>query len=210
MEPKRSIFREFRLQITTLLLLVIFLWVVEAVDWTVFRGGLDQWFGIRPRTISGLWGIVFAPFLHGNFAHLIANTIPLVSLGWLVMLRKTSDWIAVSVIAAFCSGLGTWLIGASNSTHIGASGVIFGYFGFLLLRGYFERSIVAIAFSILVAFLYGGIIWGVLPLQQGISWEGHLFGFLGGVLAARLLAERPTKGIDRGLDRGIGRDIDRL
>ena len=190
METKRSIFGEFRLQITILLSLVVLLWVIEFVDQLVFRGALDFWFGIHPRTLSGLWGILFAPFLHGNFAHLFANTVPLVTLGWLVMLRRTSDWFVVSVITALCSGLGTWLIGASGSTHIGASGVIFGYFGFLLLRGYFERSFVAIAFSILVTVLYGSIIWGVLPNQPGISWEGHLFGFLGGVVAAWLLAER--------------------
>lgn len=188
MESKRSITGEFKTQIFTLLGLVIVLWAIEIVDWLFFGGALNR-FGIRPRTVSGLWGILFAPFLHGNFAHLLANTIPLVSLGWLVMLRETGDWLVVSVIAALCSGLGTWLIGAPGSVHIGASGVIFGYFGFLLLRGYFERSVVAIAFSILVTVLYGGIIWGVLPTQPGISWEGHLFGFLGGVLAARLLSK---------------------
>ncbi|MGB3294760.1 MAG: rhomboid family intramembrane serine protease [Phormidesmis sp.] len=187
MEPKRSITREIKTQIATLLGLVIFLWAVEIIDWLIFGGELNR-FGIRPRMVSGLWGILFAPFLHGNFAHLLANTIPLVTLGWLVMLRETGDWLVVSVIAALCSGLGTWLIGAPGSVHLGASGVVFGYFGFLLLRGYFERSVTAIAFSILVAVLYGGIIWGVLPNQAGISWEGHLFGFLGGVLAARLLS----------------------
>ncbi|MEL6815526.1 MAG: rhomboid family intramembrane serine protease [Cyanobacteria bacterium J06598_3] len=189
METKRSLVGEFRLQIQTLIFIVALLWAIEIVDWAIFRGALDVWFGIHPRRISGLWGIAFAPFLHGDFAHLIANTVPLVSLGWLVMLRKTEDWVIVSVIAALCSGLGTWLIGAPSSVHIGASGVIFGYFGFLLLRGYFERSMVAIAFSLLVVVLYGSIIWGVLPTQPGVSWEGHLCGFLGGVLAARLLAE---------------------
>ncbi len=194
-QPKRSIFGEFRLQITVLLSLVALLWAIEAVDWFVFRGALDQLFGIRPRTAAGLWGILFAPFLHGSFSHLFANTIPLVSLGWLVMLRKTSDWFAVSAIAALCSGLGTWLIGASNSTHIGASGVIFGYFGFLLLRGYFERSFVAIVFSVLVTFLYGGIILGTLPFfnAPNVSWEGHLFGFIGGAVAAWLLAKPSVK-----------------
>ncbi len=188
MESKRSITKEFKTQIITLLGLVVVLWAVEIIDWLIFGGALYR-FGIRPRTVSGLWGILYAPFLHGNFAHLLANTIPLVSLGWLVMLRETGDWLVVSVIAALFSGLGTWLIGAPGSVHIGASGVVFGYFGFLLLRGYFERSVVAIAFSILVTFLYGGIIWGVLPTQPGISWEGHLSGFLGGVLAARLLSK---------------------
>lgn len=197
MEPKRSIFSEFKQQIQLLLGLVALLWAIEIIDQLIFRGALDQLFGIRPRTLWGLVGIVFAPFLHGNFAHLLANTVPLVSLGWLVMLREKSEWVVVSAIAALVSGLGTWLIGAPNSVHIGASGVIFGYFGFLLLRGYFERSVVAIAFSVLVTFLYGGIIWGVLPNQPGISWEGHLFGFLGGVLAARLLAKpRQAKSFD--------------
>lgn len=191
METKRSIFSEFKLQITTLIGLVMLLWSIEIVDWLVFRGYLDQWFGIRPREMAGLWGIVFAPFLHGNFGHLFANTLPLVTLSWLVMLRKTSDWLIVSIIAALCSGLGTWLIGANNSTHIGASGVIFGYFGFLLLRGYFERSFVAIAFSLLVTVLYGSLLFGTVPFLNApnISWEGHLFGFLGGVLAAWLLSK---------------------
>lgn len=168
------------------------LWTIEIVDQFVFSGFLDQWFGIRPRTIPGLWGIAFAPFLHGSFGHLISNTLPLVTLGWLVMLRRTSDWFVVSAITALCSGLGTWLIGASYSTHIGASGVIFGYFGFLLLRGYFERSFVAIAFSIVVTVLYGGMLLGTVPFLNApnISWEGHLFGFLGGVLSAWLLADR--------------------
>lgn len=189
METKRSIFSTVGEQVTTLLGLVTLLWAIEIADWLLFGNRLPQFLGIRPHSLSGLWGILFAPFLHGNFAHLLANTLPLLTLGWLVMLRGRREWILVSVITALCSGLGTWLFGASGSTHIGASGVIFGYFGFLLLRGYFERSLTAIAFSLLVAFLYGGIIFGVLPTSQLISWQGHLFGFLGGVLAARLLAK---------------------
>jgi len=194
MNNERSIFSEFKSQVLTLLGLVVILWSIEIIDWLIFRGNLDQWFGIRPRTLDGLWGIACAPFLHGSFGHLFANTVPLITLGWLVMLRRTSDWFVVSVIAALCSGLGTWLIGAQNSTHIGASGVIFGYFGFLLLRGYFERSFVAIAFSLLVTVLYGGLILGTIPFltAPGISWEGHLFGFLGGVLAAWLLSNQRT------------------
>ncbi|MGB3788697.1 MAG: rhomboid family intramembrane serine protease [Phormidesmis sp.] len=179
---------KFRRQIRILLSVVVLLWAIEIVDQLVFRGALNN-FGIRPRSLPGLSGIFFAPFLHGNFAHLLANTLPLVSLGWLIMLRNTEDFFWVSIISALVSGLGTWLIAAPGSVHIGASGVIFGYFGFLLLRGYFERSATAIAFSLLVTFLYGGIIWGVLPTQPGVSWEGHLFGFIGGVLAAKLLAK---------------------
>jgi membrane associated rhomboid family serine protease len=199
METKRSILSEFKQQIQILLTMVLVLWAVEISDWLIFRGALDTWLGIRPRSVQGLWGILFAPFLHGDFTHLLANTVPLVSLGWLIMLRKTKDWFVVSAIAALCSGFGTWLVGSPYSVHIGASGVIFGYFGFLLLRGYFERSVVAIAFSLLVAFFYGSIIWGVLPNQPGISWEGHLFGFLGGILAAKRLS-KPRKASSDPLD----------
>jgi membrane associated rhomboid family serine protease len=105
------------------------------------------------------------------------------------MLRETSDFFVVTIITMLVSGFGVWLTAPAYSIHIGASGVIFGYFGFLLLRGYFERSFAAILFSLIVGLLYGGLIWGVLPLQYGISWQGHLFGFIGGALAARLLAQ---------------------
>jgi membrane associated rhomboid family serine protease len=132
---------------------------------------------------------LFAPFLHGNFAHLIANTIPFLTLGWFVMLRETSDFFVVTGITMLVSGLGVWLFGSAG-LHIGASGVVFGYLGFLLARGYFERNIPSILLSVIVGFLYGGAIWGVLPTQPGVSWEGHLFGFIGGVIAARFLSQR--------------------
>ena len=194
METKRSVMGEFRLQVKTLAVIVAGLWLVEIADQVVFGGSLDG-LGIRPRQTSGLWGIIFAPFLHGDFAHLISNTLQFITLSWLIMLRSTEDWLAVTLIAAVVGGLGTWLLGAPSSVHIGASGVIFGYFGFLLLRGYFERSLVAIAFSVLVFFLYGSILWGVLPRLDGapISWERHLFGFIGGVLAAKLMAKPKCK-----------------
>ncbi|NET32309.1 MAG: rhomboid family intramembrane serine protease [Cyanothece sp. SIO1E1] len=162
------------------------LWGLEIVD--LLLGGALNRFGIRPRSLDGLWGILWAPLLHGNFGHLMANTVPLLVLGWFVMLRETTDFFVVTLITMVVGGLGTWLLGHPNSIHIGASGLVFGYFGFLLLRGYFERSIVSMIFSAVVMFLYGGLLWGVLPSQPGISWEGHLFGFLGGILAARLLA----------------------
>lgn len=186
----RAIKRELKLQVTLLFGFVGLLWAIEIIDAVVFRGALDS-FGVRPRSMGGLVGIALAPLLHMGFGHLIANTLPLITLGWLIMLRETRDLIAVTVASALVSGLGVWLIGASNSVHIGASGVIFGYFGFLLLRGYFERSLIAILLSIVVAVLYGGMLWGVFPSGYRISWEGHLFGFVGGVLAARFMARRP-------------------
>jgi membrane associated rhomboid family serine protease len=173
--------------------LVTLLWGVELLDQFVFRLVLHNTldiYGIIPRNVMGLRGILFAPFLHGGLVHLIGNTIPFVILGWLIMLRETRDFIVVSLIAALTSGVGTWLIGDPHSIHIGASGVIFGYLGYLLLRGYFEHSVTSIMISLFVGTLYGSLILGVLPLQEGVSWEGHLFGFVGGVLAARLLAKR--------------------
>lgn len=165
------------------------IWILEIIDLFFLRGALNA-YGIRPRSISGLRGILFAPFLHGGLGHLIANTVPFLILGWFVMLRETSDFFVVTAITMLTSGLGVWLFGSPYTIHIGASGLIFGYFGFLLLRGYFEGSVLSIVFSLIVGLLYGGMIWGVLPLQFGISWQGHLFGFIGGALAARLLARR--------------------
>ncbi|NJK75086.1 MAG: rhomboid family intramembrane serine protease [Oscillatoriales cyanobacterium RU_3_3] len=165
------------------------LWAIEIVDVFVFRGRLNA-YGIRPRSLQGLEGILLMPFLHGNFAHLAANTLPFLTLGWLIMLREISDFFIVSAVTMLVSGVGVWLTGAPNSIHIGASGLVFGYFGFLLLRGYFERSFAAIFMSLIVGFLYGSLIWGVLPSQPGVSWQGHFFGFVGGALAAQLLGRR--------------------
>jgi membrane associated rhomboid family serine protease len=162
-------------------------WVVEIIDRFVFRGALDR-FGIQPHNFVGLRGILFAPFLHGNFAHLIGNTIPFIILGWLVMLQETSDFFIVTLFTMFVGGMGVWIFGSPLSVHIGASILIFGFLGFLLLRGFFQRNLPSIAISIVVALLYGGLIWGVLPLDPRISWQGHLFGFIGGAIAAKLIA----------------------
>ncbi|NER38542.1 MAG: rhomboid family intramembrane serine protease [Oscillatoria sp. SIO1A7] len=188
----KEIFRELKTQAIVLGSAIAIMWILELADFLIFRGGLNS-YGIFPRQVIGLRGILFMPFLHGDFAHLMANTIPFLTLGWLVMVREISEFFAVSAIATIVSGLGIWLFGASNSVHVGASGVIFGYLGFLLLRGFFERNILSIVLSLTVGFLYGGLIWGVLPSQPGVSWEGHLFGFIGGILAARLLAKQRAK-----------------
>ncbi|EKQ67232.1 putative membrane protein [Leptolyngbyaceae cyanobacterium JSC-12] len=192
-QTERTIAGELKLQLLILGSCVAIAWGLELFDLLVlkggynFGGGLDQ-YGIIPRNPIGLRGILFAPFLHGGLGHLIGNTIPFLILGWLVMLRETTDFFVVSIISALVSGLGTWLFGAPG-IHLGASGVIFGYLGYLLARGYFERSGFAIAMSLFVGALYGSLIWGVLPFQQGISWEGHLFGFIGGILSAKMLAD---------------------
>jgi len=188
----RAIAQEIKTQAIILASFIALIWSLELIDLFFLGRALDR-YGIIPRQLIGLRGILFAPFLHGGLAHVAANTIPFLTLGWLVMLRETKDFFVVSAIAMLTTGLGTWLIGASNSIHVGASGIIFGYLGFLLFRGYFERRVVSIAFSVIVGLLYGGLIWGVLPFQIGVSWEGHLFGFIGGGLAARLLSRRQRR-----------------
>jgi membrane associated rhomboid family serine protease len=166
-------------------------WAIEIVDLLPFN--LDA-LGIRPRTTGGLAGILFAPFLHGDFTHLSANTGSFLALGAILMLGYgVRRFLTVSVFTALFAGVGTWLVGASGSTHIGASGMIFGYFGFLLAYGFFRRSWGAIALSAGIAFVYGGLIFGVLPNQPGISWEGHLFGFLGGAVLASILGKRERR-----------------
>lgn len=183
----QSIGTELKEQIQILAAVTLIFWVVFIIDRSFWNGNLSQ-FGIMPHRLIGLRGILFAPFLHGNYYHIASNTASFLVLGWMVMLRNTNDFYFVSVFTAIASGLGTWLVGSPSSVHIGASGVIFGYFGYLLSRGYFEKSFVAIAISITIAMSYGSLIWGILPTRSYISWEGHLFGFIGGVLAARILA----------------------
>lgn len=165
--------------------LIATLWIIELFDWLVLRGALDGW-GIQPRTLGGLQAIVVAPWLHAGFGHLLANTIPLVVLGWFVMLRSTQDFLIVMLASLLASGFGIWLFGGASTIHLGVSGVVFGLFGYLLARGYYERSMVAIAMAVVAFMIYGGMVWGMLPLQNGVSWQGHLFGFIGGAMVAYL------------------------
>jgi membrane associated rhomboid family serine protease len=172
--------------------LVLLAWIVELLDFIVPGRWLDS-HGIVPRTISGLFGIVLAPILHGNFAHLAANTIPFLTLGFLVMIRGLGTFIGVTLTIMLLGGLGVWLFAPANTIHIGASGIIFGYIGYLLARGYFERSFGAIAVAVLVAVFYGGALWGALPNDPRVSWQGHLFGFLAGIATAWMFQGRADK-----------------
>ncbi|MCA9973699.1 MAG: rhomboid family intramembrane serine protease [Anaerolineales bacterium] len=165
-------------------------WLLEIADQFIFHHALDG-LGVRPRTVAGLRGILFAPFLHGSFPHLIANTIPFLVLGWFVLLQGGRQFWLVTFTTMVVSGLGMWLFGRANSIHLGASGLIFGYFGFLLLRAYFERSARAFLWAVVVFLLYGGMLWGLVSFQAGISWQAHLFGFVGGGVAAYLLGQQP-------------------
>ncbi|MBD2089978.1 rhomboid family intramembrane serine protease [Microcoleus sp. FACHB-1515] len=167
---------------------VVLIWLLESIDRLVLRHRLNR-LGIRPRSQIGLRGILFAPLLHGTWQHLSANTVPFVVLGGLVMLGGLDEFAIVTAVVWLVSGLGVWLFATSNSLHIGASGLIFGYFGFLLLRSYFQQDLTSGAIALLVLFLYSPLIWGILPIRRGISWQGHLFGLVGGGLAARYLPQ---------------------
>jgi len=174
------------------------MWGLELIDWATGHA-LDRALGIRPRDPAGLVGLIGSPFMHGDVAHLTANTVPFVVLGLFVLLRGIPTFVKTTVFVALVGGLGVWLVGASNSYHIGASGVVFGYFGYLLAIGIFERSFRALLVAAIVAFLYGGIIFGVLPGTPGVSWEGHLFGALAGggwaylTSGRKRIAERKAK-----------------
>lgn len=164
--------------------LVAAMWVVQIVD-LLPRIDLLR-FGIRPRRLVGLRGIVLGPFLHTGFRHLVSNTIPFLILGWVVAASGTVRYLQVTVLIALSSGLGVWLLSPSRSLVIGASGLVFGYLTYLIARAIFEVKIAYLIGGALVLMLYGGVLWGLVP-RPGISWQGHVFGALGGVVAARVL-----------------------
>ena len=162
-------------------------WLISLLNWA-FAGGPGRLLGIRPRQAAGLVGIAFAPFLHRDIHHLLANTLPFLVLGWLVLLqeglRGASDFYTVTIVILLASGLGTWLFGR-EAIHLGASGLIFGYIGFLLVGSYVVPTLWTVGLASVVFLLYGSQLRAMLPNSQAIavSWEGHLFGFVGGILA---------------------------
>ncbi|MFI6766374.1 rhomboid family intramembrane serine protease [Streptomyces sp. NPDC050355] len=168
---------------------VALLWVLEGVDF-VTGGALDT-FGIQPREPAELVDVVPAAFLHFGFGHLAANTVPLLLLGFIAALRSgVRRFLAVVALIILTSGLGVWFTAAPYSNTAGASGVVFGLFGYLLVRGFIERKPLDIGIGLVVGAVYGSILWGALPTDSGISWQGHLFGLIGGVVAAFAFRER--------------------
>ena len=167
------------------------LYGIEFYDLAVPQEHLDA-NGILPRDVGGLDGIAWAPLLHFGWAHLIANSVPFLVLGWLVLAGGLRQFIGVTAVIWLVAGAGTWLIGAPG-VHLGASGLIFGWMVFLLLRGFVQRSLAQILVAVVLFVYWGGMLWGVLPGQPGISWEGHLSGALGGVLATWLVARSTSR-----------------
>ena len=165
---------------------VALLWLVWIVD-LIWPGSLSiLGYGIVPRTTFGLRGILVAPFIHAGLQHLVANTIPLLLLGSIVAMRGVRAFFFVAVTSALVAGVGTWLFGTGNAQHVGASGVVFGFFGYLLLRTIFDGRLTSALVTLAVAVLYGATIVSSLVPTAGVSWSGHLFGFAGGVVAARM------------------------
>jgi membrane associated rhomboid family serine protease len=193
--PVRERYRSQAEGLRTLAVLVAIMWVVEFVN-VLDSYRLDH-DGIVPRSFSHLDGIVFAPFLHASFGHLLSNTVPFVILGVAIALAGARRLLLVSGIVALVSGLGTWLIAPGGTVTVGASGVVFGYATYLISRGVFDRRIVEIALGVLVGVFFGAaLIYDLIP-KSGISWQAHLFGGIGGVIAAAALA-RPKRPAARG------------
>lgn len=176
---------------------VALLWIVHTLRLVLsFLGLLSgqdsaQIFGIHPGSgVTGLWAVFSAPLIHGDWRHLFGNSVSLLILGSLVGLRGPGQLWQVSIISALTSGLGIWLIAPRTTVHVGASGIVFGYLGALLFMGFFQRRPLSILLSVACLVLFGNMVVGLFPGAPGVSWQGHLFGFLGGVLAARLMSRR--------------------
>lgn len=176
--------------VAPVLVLLAIMWILEALDW-LLPGSLD-YYGVESRSTDGLVGVVAAPFLHGGFDHLLANTVPFLILGVLVSWRSQRQFWWVVLVIVVGGGMGVWLLGPSNVITIGASGMVFGFLGYLLAAGIITRHWVDVLVSIVVLVAYGSLLSGALPfgVPEGVSWLMHLTGALAGVLAAILFARR--------------------
>ncbi|WP_309068182.1 rhomboid family intramembrane serine protease [Microbacterium sp.] len=172
----------------TVVLFVAALWVIEIVD-TVLMNRLDAG-GITPWRVDGAGGILWAPLLHSGWPHLIANTVPALVLGFLALAVDYRRGVAATAIIWFGAGAAVWFTGGLSTLHLGASGLIFGWLTYVILRGLFNRRIGQLLIGVAVGAVYGGLLWGVLPTQPGVSWQSHLFGAVAGALAAVWLRDR--------------------
>ncbi len=169
------------------------LFLIEAVDVGIGAGRLDVAGGIIPHRIGGLDGILFSPFLHAGWDHLYGNAVPLILVGTFALAAGKRRFLWSTAVIMLVSGLGVWLIGDPDSVVVGASGVIFGYLGLLFARGFVERSWWNLGVAAFIGLLYWYQIYNVLPTDQPISWQGHLLGLCGGILAAFLFRRKRIK-----------------
>ncbi|TWS18561.1 rhomboid family intramembrane serine protease [Tsukamurella asaccharolytica] len=182
---------------------VVALWGIEVVD-VVAGNALDQW-GIHPRDgADAVRGIALAPLLHGGWEHLAANSVPALILGFLGLIAGAGRFLLATAIIWLVSGVGVWVTGGSNTVVIGLSGVLFGWMTYLAVRGLFTRKPLDIIVGVTLMVLYGGMLWGVLPGQPGVSWQAHLWGAVGGLIAAALLGRRARGKSGPGNSREVG------
>ena len=193
MDSTKIVYERFKSQTAWLLAVLICMFLIELVDGLMpGQHPLDQW-GVRPRELTGLVGIPLAPFLHGSFNHLAENSLPFFVLAWLTLLGGVRRFLFVSMGITLISGLGVWIFGMPNTVHIGLSGVIFGYLGYLLARGWYERKLPAIVIALVVGITYLGMLTQLVSVKAHISWTAHGFGFLGGIVMAALLFQKPAR-----------------
>ncbi|HAT1134879.1 TPA: rhomboid family intramembrane serine protease [Corynebacterium striatum] len=168
-------------------------WLVQIINFLIFGGALSN-YGIRPLDFNGIWGIFTAPLLHANFEHLIGNSVPGAIFCFLIGLSGRKAWWEVTIITVLVAGIGTWLLGGPGTSHIGASSLVYGWLAYLIIRGLFNRSFSQTALGVVLGFAYSGLVWGVLPVYEGVSWQGHLFGAIGGVIAGMTItSDDPVK-----------------
>ena len=177
-------------------------WIIHIINFLFFGSELGQ-YGIHPLDFNGIWGIFTAPLLHANFEHLIGNSLPGAVFCFLIGLSGRKAWWEVTIIVVLIAGVGTWLLGGPGTSHIGASGVVYGWLAYLIVRGIFNRSLSQFLVGLGLGFAYSGLIWGVLPIYEGVSWQGHLFGAIGGIVAGMVITSddpmRKVKPVPRGV-----------
>jgi membrane associated rhomboid family serine protease len=199
--PRKTIVKGFRaragntiaqieVRVVVLALFVGSIWLAFLVS-AAFPGLHLYRHGVVPHTISGLQGILFAPWLHASLGHIMANTGGLLILGWLCMWPRIGNFVTATIGAMLGAGLCAWLLGSPHSVHLGASGLVFGYAGYLIARGFYTRNLLAILVAACVALTYGlTMLFGLFPIFPGVSWQSHVGGALGGIVAARIGARK--------------------
>ncbi len=205
-EAKRTVRHRVRTGLSFAAGYVIVIWAVHLVNTFAF-GGLLTFFGVHPLDPGALWQIFTAPLLHGSFGHLISNTVPGAIFSFLIGMSGARVWWEVTAVVVVVGGAGVWLLGGVGTNHIGASGLVYGWLAYLIVRGIFNRSLGQIVVGVFLGMAYSGLVWGVLPGAEGISWQAHLFGAVGGFGAGvfitsddppALRAKRQQKRLQRG------------